>query len=587
MTDSDARWEYCFVPEFNPNVNHESCQWQTADHRSLYLANPGTFMLMRMWFNDKVPKDSAITVRIKSSFKTYYKGVEIFSHGNLFAPEENPWTSKRAIVLVKDIDIEEPLYFIVTSPFNYIGKFSRFNIGNLSDITRLEFFDAVLLGFRLVIYLLLSVVMFAIIFFHRKALILLFPAIFGLVEGLSILYRTGNIFGFSELPIFVRSAMASINYLHVYGYLLPILGFIYFHIKDYNTRYNFLFVCYCVGQLLLAMGCWGGHLIYGHQIDTTHYLRLGIALLFPMLATFIALNRLYRPIDLVVFGFLSFYSVACFILEMNIYQFTIDNWADPFVYGFLACIAVRKVFSETARLNKLKASEKEISNRYKDLYRCSQMIVHDIVRPVTLVSNVIKIFSNCENAVQLKSMANKYTPMLEAACQESLDITNDFAFLERRPLMNLKPCCLNTLIRDCVSELVLTKTIDNETRVSSLVDPGIVVKVDSQKIKRVLKNLMINGVRYGSDSIPVRIFAIKSEDACQAGSVVVSVENQGSFIAEKNLVKIFEPFYSKHESLGLGLSICKKIIEGHQGRIWCQSSEETGTVFSFELKEVN
>ncbi len=77
---------------------------------------------------------------------------------------------------------------------------------------------------------------------------------------------------------------------------------------------------------------------------------------------------------------------------------------------------------------------------------------------------------------------------------------------------------------------------------------------------------------------------------CQAGKALVSVQDQGVGIPEDELPMIFERFFrartarnGSQRGLGLGLAICKEIIERHHGRIWVESEEGKGSRFSFEL----
>jgi signal transduction histidine kinase len=65
---------------------------------------------------------------------------------------------------------------------------------------------------------------------------------------------------------------------------------------------------------------------------------------------------------------------------------------------------------------------------------------------------------------------------------------------------------------------------------------------------------------------------------------VVSVSDTGSGISEEVLPRLFEPFMTtKREGMGVGLSICKTIVEAHGGSIWAQNNEGPGATFAFSL----
>ncbi|HRE16391.1 MAG TPA: ATP-binding protein, partial [Rhodocyclaceae bacterium] len=66
--------------------------------------------------------------------------------------------------------------------------------------------------------------------------------------------------------------------------------------------------------------------------------------------------------------------------------------------------------------------------------------------------------------------------------------------------------------------------------------------------------------------------------------VEVAVADWGTGLKETDLEKVFTPFYTtKEEGMGIGLAICRSIVEFHQGRLWAEANPEGGTVFRFTL----
>ncbi len=111
------------------------------------------------------------------------------------------------------------------------------------------------------------------------------------------------------------------------------------------------------------------------------------------------------------------------------------------------------------------------------------------------------------------------------------------------------------------------------------------LRFDRDKVEQVLNNLVSNALKFSAPGTAVTVLASRA-----AGNVVVSVRDQGEGIPTKELDELFKPFgrtsargTAGEKSTGLGLAICRRIIEGHGGRIWAESELGKGSIFSFSL----
>jgi C4-dicarboxylate-specific signal transduction histidine kinase len=101
------------------------------------------------------------------------------------------------------------------------------------------------------------------------------------------------------------------------------------------------------------------------------------------------------------------------------------------------------------------------------------------------------------------------------------------------------------------------------------------------QLQQVLFNLVTNAIE-AMESALDRKMLIKSE--LESGGVRVTVEDSGSGIDPKDIDKIFSSFFTtKLEGMGMGLSICRSIIESHGGRLWASPGHSLGAVFQFTL----
>jgi two-component system sensor kinase FixL len=131
--------------------------------------------------------------------------------------------------------------------------------------------------------------------------------------------------------------------------------------------------------------------------------------------------------------------------------------------------------------------------------------------------------------------------------------------------------------------LALVGTREHGIDVQVRLDPDATeVFVDRVQVQQVLLNLVRNAIEAMIDS-PVRSLNISSS-AGPPGFVTVNVEDSGSGISETIAPQLFQPFVtSKQTGMGIGLSICRTIVEAHGGRIWCEPGRDRGTIFRFTL----
>jgi len=110
------------------------------------------------------------------------------------------------------------------------------------------------------------------------------------------------------------------------------------------------------------------------------------------------------------------------------------------------------------------------------------------------------------------------------------------------------------------------------------------IVVDRIMIEQVLLNLVKNGIEAMSDLPFERRRLFIRAHLADERLLEVNVSDQGHGLAEEDMEKIFAPFYTtKAEGMGIGLAICRSIIEFHQGRLWVEPRREGGSVFRFTV----
>jgi signal transduction histidine kinase len=110
--------------------------------------------------------------------------------------------------------------------------------------------------------------------------------------------------------------------------------------------------------------------------------------------------------------------------------------------------------------------------------------------------------------------------------------------------------------------------------------------VDPRQISQILENLVVNAFQAMPEGGELIIHG-KADIKDGRNCVSVSIRDTGSGISKENMGKLFEPlFTTKPRGIGLGLAVCRKLIEANEGWIEVQSEEGKGTVFTLHLPTV-
>ena len=122
-----------------------------------------------------------------------------------------------------------------------------------------------------------------------------------------------------------------------------------------------------------------------------------------------------------------------------------------------------------------------------------------------------------------------------------------------------------------------------QTRLSEGLSP---IHCDRVQLQQVVLNLLLNAVEaMGSSETGPRELLISTEQ--DYASVLVAVRDSGPGIDPSHLDRVFDAFYTtKSSGTGMGLSICRSIIDAHGGRLWAEANEPSGAIFQFTLPVV-
>ena len=147
----------------------------------------------------------------------------------------------------------------------------------------------------------------------------------------------------------------------------------------------------------------------------------------------------------------------------------------------------------------------------------------------------------------------------------------------------------NEYFNDCADDLSVELAAQNVGfGYFNYVEKNVRIIADPEQVKRVIHNIVNNSLKYMDK--PKGMINLRVKDV--GDFVQIELEDNGKGIAAKDLPNIFDRFYrtdaSRNSSTGgsgIGLSVVKKIVEEHGGKIWPTSREETGTTMYFVLRK--
>ena len=230
----------------------------------------------------------------------------------------------------------------------------------------------------------------------------------------------------------------------------------------------------------------------------------------------------------------------------------------------------------------------EQANELKD--RFLSMASHELKTPITSIRGQAQIMLR---RLSRKSRLPADLVPIQAALQKIdeqtrrlnslVDDLTDLGSI-RAGKLELRPgnCNLVEICRDVVEDQRATsgRTIELDAP-----DEPVTLRADCDRLGQVIVNLVSNAIKYSPQDCPIEVSVSQHDDVA-----VVRVRDSGPGIPREHQERIFEMFYrdpnaeaSAKNGLGIGLAICKDIVERHNGRIWCDSLPGNGSTFVAEL----
>lgn len=315
---------------------------------------------------------------------------------------------------------------------------------------------------------------------------------------------------------------------------------------------------------------------------------------------------LYSTQDL-NFWELLFFAIGVYLVSF----FTVQYRAEKFIYK-----SVKKIYDDVSLLDDSTISRPQITTDMKTLTREVERFAQDKkleIETLTIRENYRKefignvshelktplftvqgyILTLLDGAMKDKKVRKKYLQRANKGVERLIYIIKDLDMITKLEVgdLNLNREDFNIIelahnIFDMfemkAEKKNITLTFDKEYTDS------IIVNADKERIEQVLSNLIVNSIKYGKIDGTTEV----SIEGLIKNKVIIRVTDNGEGIEKKNLSRIFERFYRvdksgsrKEGGSGLGLSIVKHIVEGHNEKIYVESQLGIGSEFSFTMEK--
>jgi signal transduction histidine kinase len=216
------------------------------------------------------------------------------------------------------------------------------------------------------------------------------------------------------------------------------------------------------------------------------------------------------------------------------------------------------------------------------------LAVHELRTPVTLLRGYIDVFEE-ELEGKLDPELTSYLHKMNIAAEGLTSFINNMLAVARvendQLTLKLHEEHWPEIVKTVVSDFSLRAKVQGITIEAMVAKDLPVVGVDRVAAYEVLSNLLDNAIKYSNGSKKIIIKAVKDKE----GMVETSVQDFGAGIPSSIIGNLFDKYYRSHRSraqvggTGLGLYLCKAIVDAHGGHIWVRSNEGEGSTFGFTV----
>ena len=266
------------------------------------------------------------------------------------------------------------------------------------------------------------------------------------------------------------------------------------------------------------------------------------------------------------------------VAEMRVVK---TQWEDqPVLLTTLRDISVQQQL-----VTELSETAYKLERSNDELEQFANVASHDLQEPLRKVSNFCELLKE-HYGENLDDQAAQYMHYIQDGAVRMQALIGELLAFSRIGSGNCED--EDTSVENALDEALLNLAGSIEEAAAEVTHDQLpVVRANPSQLCHLLQNLIGNAIKYRGDASPKIHVAVETNRDCW----IFSVTDNGIGIAPENLEKVFDIFKrlhsaSEYSGTGIGLSICRRIVDRLGGRIWAESKDGVGSVFRFSIKKL-
>lgn len=251
--------------------------------------------------------------------------------------------------------------------------------------------------------------------------------------------------------------------------------------------------------------------------------------------------------------------------------------------GWMSSVVDITQQKQSDALQRQQLEQLQHAQRLASMGEMASVVGHELNQPLEAMGNFASAaidFAQQHNTSMLRSSLHE----IQQQIQRAAEILKRIKFIGKRQTPGPTPTQLNTVAQNVLTWLA-PQIHHWQARVQTRFDASLApVLADAVLLEQVVLNLVINALQ-AMNTLPEEQRVVELETLQDGNKVVLRVRDHGPGVAPDMAQRIFDPFFTtKAQGLGLGLNICRTIVEGHRGSLAVHNSAQGGAVFTLQLE---